>query len=126
MRKQYHFRQVGEDTYIWDVHRLVELSQNFAMIEIALTEIQELNESYWFPNTHPTTQEIIDHIQLVQDADLKYPIIVCADGRVMDGMHRIAKAKLQGQLTIQAVKFEVTPQPDFINVDADDLNYDDE
>lgn len=126
MRKQYHFRQVGEDTYIWDVHRLVELSQNFAMIEIALTEIQELNESYWFPNTHPTTQEIIDHIQLVQDADLKYPIIVCADGRLMDGMHRVAKAKLQGQLTLQAVKFEVTPQPDFINVDADDLNYDDE
>lgn len=126
MRKQYHFRQVGEDTYIWDVHRLVELSQNFATIEIALTEIRELNESYWFPNTHPTTQEIIDHIQLVQDADLKYPIIVCADGRLMDGMHRVAKAKLQGQLTLQAVKFEVTPQPDFINVDADDLNYDDE
>ncbi|WP_111859424.1 hypothetical protein [Acinetobacter sp. CFCC 10889] len=126
MRKQYHFRQVGEDTYIWDVHRLVELSQNFATIEIALTEIQELNESYWFPDTHPTTQEIIDHIQLVQDADLKYPIIVCADGRVMDGMHRIAKAKLQDQLTLQAVKFEVTPQPDFINVDADDLDYDDE
>ena len=126
MRKQYHFRQVGDDTCIWDVHRLVELSQNFATIEIALTEIQELNESYWFPDTHPTTQEIIDHIQLVQDADLKYPIIVCADGRLMDGMHRVAKAKLQGQLTLQAVKFEVTPQPDFINADADDLDYDDE
>ncbi|AXQ21310.1 hypothetical protein BEN71_04045 [Acinetobacter wuhouensis] len=126
MRKQYHFRQVGDDTCTWDVHRLVELSQNFPTIEIPLTEIRELNESYWFPDTHPTTQEIIDHIQLVQDADLKYPIIVCAEGRVMDGMHRVAKAKLQGQLTIQAVKFEVTPQPDFINVDADDLNYDDE
>ncbi|AYO53296.1 hypothetical protein [Acinetobacter wuhouensis] len=126
MRKQYHFRQVGDDTCIWDVHRLVELSQNFLTIEIPLIEIRELNESYWFPDIYPTTQQIIDHIQLVQDADLKYPIIVCAEGRVMDGMHRVAKAKLQGQLTIQAVKFEVTPQPDFINVDADDLNYDDE
>lgn len=126
MRKQYHFRQVGDDTCIWDVHRLVELSQNFLTIEIPLIEIRELNESYWFPDIYPTTQQIIDHIQLVQDADLKYPIIVCADGRLMDGMHRVAKAKLQGQLTIQAVKFEVTPQPDFINVDADDLDYDDE
>ncbi|RZG77413.1 hypothetical protein [Acinetobacter sp. WCHAc060025] len=126
MRKQYHFRQVGDDTCIWDVHRLVELSQNFLTIEIPLIEIRELNESYWFPDIYPTTQQIIDHIQLVQDADLKYPIIVCAEGRVMDGMHRVAKAKLQGQLTIQAVKFEVTPQPDFINVDADDLNYDDD
>jgi len=26
MRKQYHFSQVGHDTYIWDVHRLVALS----------------------------------------------------------------------------------------------------
>ena len=126
MRKQYHFRQVGDDTCIWDVHRLVELSQNFLTIEIPLIEIRELNESYWFPDIYPTTQQIIDHIQLVQDADLKYPIIVCAEGRVMDGMHRVAKAKLQGQLTIQAVKFDVTPQPDFINVDADDLNYDDD
>lgn len=125
MRKQYHFRQVGEDTYIWDVYRLVELSQNFPIIEIPLTEIREFNESYWFPDTYPTTQQIIDHIQLVQEADFKYPIIVCADGRVMDGMHRVAKAKLQGQLTVKAVKFEVTPKPDFINVDANDLEYDD-
>ena len=63
--------------------------------------------------------------ELVQEADFKYPIIVCADGRVMDGMHRVAKAKLQGQLTVKAVKFEVTPKPDFINVDANDLEYDD-
>lgn len=123
MRKQYHFRKVGEDTYIWDVYHLVELSQNFPMIEIPLTEIRELNEAYWFPDTHPTTQEIIDHIQLVQDADLKYPIILCADGRVMDGMHRVAKAELQGLVTIRAVKFTNTPQPDFINIDADDLDY---
>ena len=125
MRKQYHFRQVCEDIYIWDVHRLVKLSQNFPTIEIPLTEIRELNESYWFPDTHPTTQQIIEHIRLVQEADLSYPIILCAEGRVMDGMHRIAKASLQGQLSIQAVKFAVTPLPDFINVAEDALDYED-
>ena len=125
MRKQYHFRQVDEDTYIWDVHRLVRLSQSFTFIPVPLVEIQELDEAYWFPDTHPTTQQIIDHIQLVQEADLQYPIILCADGRVMDGMHRIAKASLQGQLSIQAVKFAVTPSPDFINVAEDALDYED-
>ncbi len=124
MRKQYHFRQVGEDTYIWDVHRLVELSQNFPIIEIPLVDIQELNEAYWFPDTYPTTQEIIDHIQLIQNADLKYPIILCADGRMMNGMHRVAKAQLQDQQTISVVKFGVTQQPDFINVHENDLDYD--
>lgn len=126
MRKQYHFRQVGDDTYIWDVHRLVELSQNFQIQQILLSEIKELNEAYWFPKTHPTTQQIIEHIQLIHDADIRYPIILCVDGRVMDGMHRVAKAQLQKKAHIHAVRFEYMPEPDFINIDEDDLEYDDE
>ena len=123
MRKQYHFRQVGEDIYIWDVHSLVALSEKLNVKEILITDIQELNEAYWFPDTHPTTQQMIEHMQLVNAADLSYPIILCAEGRVMDGMHRIAKAILGHQTHIQAVQFEHTPKPDFINVDADDLDY---
>lgn len=125
MRKQYHFRQVGTDTYIWDVHGLVALSRNLTVQTIALTQIQELHEAYWFPQSPPTTEQIIEHIQLIEAASLNYPIILCASGRVMDGMHRVAKAKLQGLTTILAVQFESTPSPTFINVDEDDLSYDD-
>ncbi len=39
MRKQYHFRQVGDDTYIWDVHHLVKLSQNFKIQQIPVNDI---------------------------------------------------------------------------------------
>jgi len=123
VRKQYHFRQVGDDTYIWDVHRLVKLSQNFKIQQIPVNDIQELNEAYWFPKSVPTTQQIIEHLQLVNDADLSYPIILCASGRVMDGMHRVAKACISNQSHILAVQFEQTPKPDFINIDADLLDY---
>jgi hypothetical protein len=123
MRKQYHFRRVGDDTYIWDVHRLVKLSQNFKIQQIPVNDIQELNEAYWFPKSVPTTQQIIEHLQLVNDADLSYPIILCASGRVMDGMHRVAKACISNQSHILAVQFEQTPKPDFINIDADLLDY---
>lgn len=123
MRKQYHFRQVGEDIYIWDVHSLVALSEKLNVKEILITDIQELNEAYWFPDTHPTTQQMIEHMQLVNAADLSYPIILCAEGRVMDGMHRIAKAILGHQTHILAVQFEHTPKPNFINVDEGDLDY---
>lgn len=123
MRKQYHFRQVGEDIHIWDVHRLVALSQNLKVQQVALTDIQELNEAYWFPKSAPTTQQIIDHMHLVQAADLSYPIILCASGRVMDGMHRVAKAKLLDLPNIQAVCFDQTPIADFINLDEDELDY---
>jgi len=124
VRRQYHFRQIGEDTYIWDVHRLVELTNEFVAKTVQLVDIQELNEAYWFPDQYPTTQQIIEHFQLVQDADLSYPIILCAEGRVMDGMHRVAKASLLKQTEILVVRFEQTPEPDFINVDEDELDYD--
>ncbi|EPG36089.1 hypothetical protein [Acinetobacter colistiniresistens] len=125
MRRQYHFRAVGKDTYIWDVHHLLKLTQNLMPKKVLLADIQELNEAYWFPDQYPTTQQIIEHFQLIQDADLSYPIILCAQGRVMDGMHRVAKASLLQQKDILAVQFEQTPEPDFINVDEDDLDYED-
>lgn len=124
MRRQYHFRQVGADTYIWDVHHLLELTKNLTPKTVLLADIQELNEAYWFPDQSPTTQQIIEHVQLIQDADLSYPIILCAQGRVMDGMHRVAKASLLQHTEIFAVQFEQTPEPDFLNMDEDDLDYD--
>ena len=125
MRRQYHFRKAGDDIHIWDVHRLIQLTQAFRVKKVPLADIQELNEAYWFPDQYPTTQQIIEHFQLVQDADLSYPIILCAEGRVMDGMHRAAQASLLKQADILAVQFEQMPEPDFINIDEDDLNYDD-
>lgn len=123
MRRQYHFRKIGDDTHIWDVHRLIELTRAFPVKKVPLAGIQELNEAYWFPKQHPTTQQIIEHFQLVQDADLSYPIILCAAGRVMDGMHRAAKASLLKRAEILAVQFEHTPAPDFINTAEDELDY---
>ncbi|MCU4581868.1 hypothetical protein KTJ32_12795 [Acinetobacter gyllenbergii] len=124
MRKQYHFRNIGQDLYIWDVHHLLELTKNLMSKKVLLADIQELSEAYWFSEQSPTTQQIIEHVQLIQDADLSYPIILCAQGRVMDGMHRVAKACLLQQVDILAVQFEQTPEPNFINMDADDLDYD--
>lgn len=125
MRKQYHFRQVGQDTYIWDVHHLIELSQHLPIQNIELSKIKEFNECYWYPNQTPTTREIAEHFRLVNAADLSYPIILCADGRVMDGMHRVVKAYLNHMTQIPAVQFIQTPVPNFINVDEDALAYDD-
>ena len=125
MRKQYHFRKVENDTYIWDVDNLVAFTQHFKVKEIPLSDIKELEEAYWYPDTHPTTQDILEHMQLIQQADLIYPIILCSQGRLMDGMHRVGKAKILGKDTISAVQFEIDPQADFINVDENDLIYND-
>ena len=123
MRRKYHFRKAGDDIHIWDVQRLIQLTQAFRVKKVLLADIQELNEAYWFPDKHPITQQIIEHFKLVQDADLSYSVILCAQGRVMDGMHRAAKASLLKRTDILAVQFEHTPAPDFINIAEDELDY---
>ncbi len=103
MRKQYHFRKVGEDIYIWDVDQLIFQSSHFRVIQVCLDEIKELDEPYWFLNHLPNTLELIEHFKLIKEADLNYPIILCPEGRVMDGMNRLAKAQMQNLSHISAV-----------------------
>jgi hypothetical protein len=42
----------------------------------------------------------------------------------MDGMHRVCKAFNLGLETIEAVRFTVDPEPDYVGVAPDDLPYD--
>jgi hypothetical protein len=53
-------------------------------------------------------------------------VILGSDGRVMDGMHRVVRAVLDGRTTIRAVRFVVDPEPDHRNCLPDDLPYDEE
>ncbi len=66
---------------------------------------------------------VLDHVRLIEQVDLTYPIILGADGRVMDGTHRIARAILDGVTTIPAVRFEVDPEPDHRDCRPETLPY---
>ena len=124
MRKQYHFRPSAEGLRAWDVDRLVKLSSNLPVISLPIKKVQELHEPYWFAeDQRATCEDIIMHARLIQETDLKYPIILCSSGRVMDGMHRVCKAVLQGEEFISAVRLEEDPQPDFVGISPKDLPY---
>ncbi len=127
MRRQYHFRQSEAGLLAWDVHRLIALSGELPVSLVPLSAIDELDEAYWWDagSPPPTCRQVIEHMQLVEAADLQYPIILCPQGRVMDGMHRVAKALLQGKQEIAAVRLLKLPSPDHVGVDPDDLCYDD-
>lgn len=117
MRKQHHFYSNAEDGVdAWDVDRLVSLSEDLPVRTIEIPE-KEIDEVYWFNDSRnrPTVRRVIDHIRLIEACDLSFPIILGADGRIMDGMHRIAKAVLEGRTTIDAVQFVEDPEPDYRN-----------
>lgn len=126
MRKQYFFRPSSNGFLAWDVDRLVELSSHLPVTEIPLEEIRELDEAHWFgrPQDVPTVRSIAEHARLVQETDLGYPVILSAEGRVMDGMHRVAKAYIEGRETVRVVRFAQDPEPDYVDVQPEDLSYD--
>jgi hypothetical protein len=105
MRKQYYFRPSPRGLLAWDVDRLIEQSTHLPRRLVPLRHIRELDQE-WFRNT--------------------YPIILSADGAVMDGMHRVAKARDEGREHIEAVQFERDPDADHVGKGPADLPYDDE
>lgn len=117
MRKQFHFRPSRDGYYAWDVQRLIDLSSDLAIEIVPLAHIAELDEPYWFyTGDTPTCRRLAQHFNLMKEADLAYPIILCAQGRVMDGMHRVTKAEATGKSTIKCVRFKTTPKADFVDV----------
>lgn len=125
MRKQYHFWPGADAFDAWDVDRLVELSQDLPVETVDLSEIQEIDSVYWFGGDEDpaTVRKVVEHARLIRDVDPEYPIILGPDGRVMDGMHRIARALLEGRESIAAVRFPSLPEPDHRNCQPEDLPY---
>ena len=97
MRKQYYFRSSPAGLLAWDVDRLAELSRKFTVRAVPLEEIEELDDALFGADEAPTWRSFAAHCRLVQEAELRYPIIRAANGAVMDGMHRVSKALVVGR-----------------------------
>jgi hypothetical protein len=123
MRKQYYFRQSERGLLAWDIDRLVALSASLPRESIPLNSLRELDEPWAGDGETPTWRDMLEHILLIEAADLSYPIIVSADGAVMDGRHRIVKAALENRPAILGVRFERDPDPDYVGRGPNDLPY---
>jgi hypothetical protein len=124
MRKQYYFRQSNHGLLAWDVDRLVQLSSFLSRKRIPLREIREFNEDCFGEDEPSTWRAMVEHVRLIEEVSLEFPIILSASGAVMDGMHRVCKAALQGRETIEAVQFDQDPEPDHIGLGPHELPYD--
>ena len=123
MRKQYFFRPSPRGFSAWDVGRLIELTAAYPRRRVALSEIRDLNEPWFGTGEAASWVALVEHVKLMDAADLAFPIILAADGTVMDGMHRAAKALRAGYTHVEAVQFVVDPHPDYVDVQPTDLPY---
>ncbi len=110
------YSDVQEDGTVlaWEVERLWELTENYARKPVPLSAIGDFDLVCWFDGKQhvPTCWAVAEHAQKIMNAEFTYPVILSAQGHVMDGMHRVAKAWLLGHETIEAVQFDIDPEPD--------------
>jgi hypothetical protein len=112
---QKHSRRTKRGHCIWYTERLWDLARDLSIIAIPISSIAEFEQNCWFSDdAPPTCKAVAQHAQRIYQADLSYPIILSATGALMDGGHRLGKAWLLGQTTIQAVQFEIDPEPDVV------------
>ncbi len=125
IQPQYHFRRVGNDILIWDVRKLSKLAEPCRTFVVPLCDIKEIDEPYWYDATSgtPTCRSVLEHARQVSQSDLAYPILLCPQGRVVDGMHRVMKAVMMGDSTISARHLPELPKPDYVNRHPEDLPY---
>jgi len=98
----------------WWTERLWTLAAELPVERVAIDDVKEFDEDCWFKGVAPTCREVAAHARRIDQADLSHPVILAADGRLMDGGHRIAKAWLQGVVEVRAVRFTVDPEPDWV------------
>jgi hypothetical protein len=110
----YSFRKNGK-RYIWKVKKLWELSQGLLPFSYQITSFDKFDEDIWFCGyREPTINSVLNHIERIRKANLEFPIILSEEGLVMDGVHRILRARLEGLESIHAVQFVENPEPDSV------------
>ena len=107
---------VEENLYYWKAATLWKLAEAMTVEHIPLENFDWTNENFQCEDlsSPPLWRDIGDHAKRIFAADLQYPIVMSAEGHVMDAMHRILKCYAFGLPTVKAVRFTTNPPPDRI------------
>lgn len=108
----YAFAKDGK-RQVWEIPRLWKLAENLPQFEWEIQNFAEFDEDVWFCEvTTPTVRNVFSHCMRINSADLSYPIMLDHQGGIIDGVHRILKAKTIDLKTVPAVQFLSLPEPD--------------
>lgn len=95
----------------WSVASLVESAKGLEPFDLPLCAIY-IGSGVFNPVT--SAKELAEHVMRVNSVDTSHPVILDAEGFIMDGWHRVVRALVEGRETIEAVRFVETPPPHFV------------
>lgn len=86
--------------------RLIELARDLPVFDLQIAAVHLGNVTF---EPDGTIYGMVAHMKRVMAVDMSHPIILAADGHIMDGNHRIMRALLEGRTYIPAKRFVVMP-----------------
>jgi len=98
--------------HFWRMEQLWTAAAGLPVKKVRTSDLPGFDEVRWFGGpleVRPTCRTVAEHARDIYEADLGYPIILSPAGDVLDGMHRICKAYVQGIDKIDAVQLAKMP-----------------
>jgi len=94
------------------MQQLWDLAAGLPIRKVLVRDLNALDEVRWFSermNKLPTCRAVAEHARNIYEVDFRFPIILSPSGVVLDGMHRLCKAFLDGMEEIDAVQLPTMP-----------------
>jgi hypothetical protein len=105
---------VDGEEHFWKIETLWEAARGRSIRAIPLEEIPWKDDGCHILGLPPNWGAFAEHCRRAMSADLSFPVILGPTGDVMDGMHRIVRAYVEGKETVAGVVLENVPAPDRI------------
>ena len=86
---------------VWLVVDLIDQAKDLPVLNIPLAHL--CIDRVILPETK--IKNFVQHMKQVNDSDLSYPILLCDEGTIIDGSHRVIKAFIEGRTSIKAKRF---------------------
>ena len=105
----------GNQKLYWRVEELIEACRDLPVREMLVSDLLPLiiNGSWFGPGEKVTIGKVLSHVRRLLSVDLRFPVILSANGRVMDGSHRIIAASVKGIEAVDVVQFNQDPMPGY-------------
>ena len=94
------------------MQQLWDMAAGLPSKKVRVGDLNALDEIRWFSDRMqklPTCRAVAEHARDIYEVDFQFPIILSPSGEVLDGMHRLCKAFLQGLEEIDAVQLHAMP-----------------
>lgn len=76
--------------------------------------VDQLEGTCWTEGDEDVTpQWVLGHTRRILGAEMEYPILLNEDNIIVDGIHRLCKAVLEGKETISVQRLQQLPEPTF-------------